>query len=481
MTSVRTRIAGTAAVLAAIALTGAGLAVYLVQSSRLDEQAISAISVKMAEIARLQASGVDPATGQPFGSTTRLLKSALESNVPQDDEILIAFWDGLPRLGQDARSSDLSDYQPFVQAVDSRTAEGGSFRMSTPLGAAVVSVQAVQGPRRDGSLAVVYLLRPQHVELLKLMRTYAIVALLALLLVSLGAWLVASRLLRPLRRLRETAEEISHTDLTRRLETTGNDDLTELAHTVNAMLDRLEGSFTTNRQFLDDAGHELRTPITIVRGHLELVDPNNPADVAATRDLVLDEIDRMTRMVEDLIILSRADQPDFVRTDLVDGAALADDVLSKARAFGDRGWMLDSCMDGAVLVDAQRITQAMLQLCGNAVAHTSRGDEIALGFRIEDGRAYWWVRDTGTGIPADDTERIFDRFQRGNRIRATDAASAGGDSTTTLLYAPEGSGLGLAIVSAIMKAHDGDVSVQSAVGLGSLFTLSIPHPGAVTP
>lgn len=452
---------------------------YLVQSNRLDEQAVSAISVEVAEIARLQANGVDPTTGQPFTSTTRLLQSALESNVPQDDEILIAFWSGLPQLGQGVRSSDLSEYQPFVDAVVSQATRGGSFRMDTPLGDAVVSVQAVRGPGQDGSLAIVYLLRPQHSELLSLMRTYAIVALVALILVTLGAWLVASRLLRPLRRLRETAEDISHTDLTQRLETSGHDDLTELAHTFNAMLDRLEGSFTTNRQFLDDAGHELRTPITIIRGHLELVDPDNPADVAATRELVLDEIDRMTRMVEDLIVLSRADQPDFVRTLPVDGGALTDDVLSKARAFGDRTWMLDSRVDGTVQVDAQRITQALLQLCGNAVAHTAPGDEIALGFRIEDRRAYWWVRDTGSGIPMDDTERIFDRFQRGARSDSVTHHQSGGDSTTTLLHPSEGSGLGLAIVSAIMKAHAGDVSVQSAVGLGSLFTLSVPHPGPV--
>jgi two-component system OmpR family sensor kinase len=318
-------------------------------------------------------------------------------------------------------------------------------------------VQSVHGAAQNGALAVAYLLAPQHAALRSLMRTYALVALIALLVVTAGAWLVASRLLHPLHQLRDTAREISDTDLTRRLETTGNDDLTELAKTFNAMLDRLESSFMTNRQFLDDAGHELRTPITIIRGHLELIDAEDPEDVKGTRDLVLDEVDRMTRMVDDLIVLSRADQPDFVQLRPIDARELTQDVLGKAKALGDRAWLIDSCTPGTVVADPQRITQALLQLCKNSFAHTDADDEIALGFRMESDRAYWWVRDTGAGIPFDDSQRVFERFQRGERRNGAD-----------------GTGLGLAIVSAIMHAHGGSVDLESAVGMGSLFTLNIP-------
>ncbi len=300
------------ALLTGLALAGAGLAVYLVQSNRLDDQANSAIAIEMAQFQRLERAGIDPGTGDPFADSTDLMRSALESNVPQDNEALLAFWNRRPQLGQGGASNQLSEYEPFVSAVRARLDAGGAFRLDTPLGPVLAAVQSVHGASSDGALVVAYLLEPQHAALRSLMRTYTVVAAIALLLVTAGAWLVASRLLRPLHQLRETAREISDTDLTRRLETTGNDDLTELAQTFNAMLDRLESSFTTNRQFLDDAGHELRTPITIVRGHLELIDADNPGDVKATRDLVLDEIDRMTRMVEDLIVLSRADQPDFV-------------------------------------------------------------------------------------------------------------------------------------------------------------------------
>ena len=113
------------------------------------------------------------------------------------------------------------------------------------------------------------------------MRTYTIVALLALFTITaLAAW-QSGRLLAPLRTLRETAEEISETDLSRRLPETGNDDITALTRTFNGMLDRLEQAFVGQRQFLDDVGHELKTPLTVLRGHLELLDADDPAEVAA--------------------------------------------------------------------------------------------------------------------------------------------------------------------------------------------------------
>lgn len=454
----RTRITAAAAVLCGLALAGAGLTVYIVQSRDLDEQANSAISHEIAEFVRLQQNGRNPATGVPFTDAVGLMRSALESRIPQDNEVVIAFWNGQPQLGQGAHSSALSEYLPFTRAIRTRAVDGGSFRMDTPFGPTLVTVQPVRGGSPPGALAVAYLLRPQHAALHDLMRTYAVVAAIALAIVTGGAWLVSSRLLRPLRHLRQTAQEISDTDLSQRLETTGNDDLTELAETFNAMLDRLERSITTNRRFLDDAGHELRTPITIVRGHLEVLDAHDPADVASARDIALDEIDRMARMVEDLIVLSRADQPDFIRLEPTDAPTLTRDVLDKARALGDREWTLDPCSSATVIVDPQLITQALLQLAKNAYAHTVPGDQIAIGFRSEAARFSWWVRDQGTGIPAADIERIFQRFQRGSRGRSDD-----------------GSGLGLAIVDAIARGHDGRVVVESAHGVGSMFTLVIPR------
>ena len=174
-----------------------------------------------------------------------------------------------------------------------------------------------------------------HEELDDIMRTYLIVAAIALGVVAIGAYVISGRLLRPIRDLRDAARDIGESDLTRRITATGNDDLTDLTVTFNDMLDRLDGAFSTQRQFLDDVGHELKTPITIVRGHLELMDSTDVDEVAATRELVLDEMDRMGRLVEELILLAKTRRPDFVHLEPTDLGALTDILLDKMRGLGD--------------------------------------------------------------------------------------------------------------------------------------------------
>ncbi len=309
----------------------------------------------------------------------------------------------------------------------------------------------------EGAYVPVYFVQGERAEFEAVMRTYALVAAIALALVTLGAWLVAGRLLQPLRHMRATAREISDTDLSRRLDTTGNDDITDLGETFNAMLDRLEHSFAHQRRFLDDAGHELRTPITIVRGHLELLDPEHSDETEATRGLVLDEVDRMGRLVDDMIVLAKAGRPDFLQLSEADAGILTDEVLDKVRALGEREWKLDERAEGSVLVDPQRVTQALVQLAKNAVQHTGPGDVIAIGSRRDADSVCWWVRDTGPGVSPEDAERIFERFQRGDRARGMD-----------------GSGLGLSIVRAIATAHRGDVVLDSSPEEGATFTLVVP-------
>ncbi|MGQ0842530.1 MAG: sensor histidine kinase [Sporichthyaceae bacterium] len=274
--------------------------------------------------------------------------------------------------------------------------------------------------------------------------------------VGLGAWSVSGRLLRPLRDLRVTADQIGHSDLTRRIEADGHDDISDLARTFNAMLDRLEGAFAGQRCFLDDAGHELRTPLTIVRGHLELMVPGDLEDVSATRDLVLDELDRMGRLVDDLVVLARAGRPDFLRPQPVDLSVLVEEVLHKARGLADRNWVCDGRADAEVPADPQRLTQALLQLASNAVAHTEPGTTIAIGSSASAGRASLWVRDEGTGVAPADSERIFDRFERGERA------------------GPHGAGLGLSIVRAIAAAHGGVVGLIPRPGPGATFRIDLP-------
>jgi two-component system, OmpR family, sensor kinase len=296
----------------------------------------------------------------------------------------------------------------------------------------------------------------EHAELTATYRTYGLVALASLILIGAVGWLVAGRLLSPLRLLGSTARRITDSDLSGRIPVTGHDDVSELTRTVNAMLDRLETAFDSQRELLDDAGHELRTPLTILRGHLELLDPTDAAEVAATRALALDEVDRMHRLVDDLVTLAKAERPDFARPAPVDVGRLIDDVLDKA--LGTRRWVIDERTEATARLDSQRITQGLLQLAANAVKFSAPDSTIALGSRVADGRVRLWVRDDGQGVSPEDAERIFERFARGHAGRGV-----------------EGSGLGLPIVVAIAEAHGGRILLDSRPGQGSTFTLDLPH------
>jgi len=310
-----------------------------------------------------------------------------------------------------------------------------------------VAVLPIRAGGESASFVVVHDVSGSRSDLRELMTTYALLAALSVIAIAgIASW-SAGRLLRPVRRLRETAQGISDGDLGGRLEVTGHDDLSDLQRTFNDMLDRLEAAFVAQRQLLDDAGHELRTPLTVLQGHLEVLDLDDPDDVRATRALLLDEIQRMTRLVNDLLMLAKAQRPDFVRLQLTDVEALTHGALERARALADRRWVLDGASRAMLPMDGQRITQALLQLSDNAARHTQPGDEIGIGSRLHEGRLELWVRDTGSGVDPDLAPEIFQRFARGD------------DSD-------ERFGLGLSIVGAIAEAHHGDVVLDPPAAEG---------------
>ncbi len=456
--SVRTRITSWVIVLTGLALAVVGVAIYLVESQRLDERTSDSITQEMTEFEQLRDQGIDPDTGRDFSTARRLMEVALERNAPERHEVLLAVLpDGSALLGNEEGALAGVDRSQMLAAIDAEMPEGGFSQLDTDAGTLVFAVKPVRDGDNEGAYVVAFFRDRVQADVTRTVATYAVVATVALLLVAVGAWLTAGRLLRPIRDLRDTAREISDTDLSRRITVTGADDLSDLARTFNAMLDRLQTSFALQRRFLDDAGHELRTPITIVRGHLEVADRSNAEDIATTHDLVLDEVDRMSRLVDDLVVLAKAGQPDFVRPTDVDVAALTDHVLQKVAALGDRDWALDERAEVVTKVDPQRITQALVQLAKNAVQHTHDGDLVAIGSSATDGQVSWWVRDTGPGVARPDAERIFDRFQRGHQARGHD-----------------GSGLGLSIVKAITEAHGGDVLLDSEPGKGATFTITVP-------
>jgi two-component system OmpR family sensor kinase len=455
--SVRVRITATVALLVLAGLVVAGVVVATIESRRLDQQITAEVDQEFAELAKLQKGGINPSTNQPFADPEEMVRLFLRSNVPDDNELLVAWWDG----GVGAQSpewDEISGSTWFPDAVRPLLADNGTTTVDSEYGELQVATQSIDQGGETGALVVVTFLDRARAGLTETMRTYAIVAALALLLVTAMAAWVSGRLLSPLRTLRETAEEISESDLSQRLPVTGNDDLTALTRTFNGMLGRLEAAFVGQREFLDDAGHELKTPLTVLSGHLELLDTTDAAEVAETRLLLLDEIDRMSRLVGDLILLAKSDRPDFLQLQPVDLAGLTTDLLAKARGLGDRDWVLDGSADVKVVADPQRLTQAVLQLADNAVKHTQVGDTVAIGSSATAAEAVLWVRDTGPGVRPEDRELVFERFGR--------SAVPPGD---------EGFGLGLSIVAAVVQAHGGRVSVEDAEPTGARFVVRLPR------
>lgn len=285
------------------------------------------------------------------------------------------------------------------------------------------------------------------------------VTLAVLIIFSLLAWMTAGKALYPLSEVTETARAITESDLDRRIAVKGNDEIAELSSTFNQMLDRLQSAFDCQQEFLKDASHELRTPITVIQGHLEIL-KYRPEKQSQTIALVLDELNRMNRLVNDLLLLAKSDRPDFLDPKPEELDWLTEEIYLKAKAIADRDWRLESKGLSPVVLDKGRLTQAIMNLVNNAVRHTKKGDKIVLGSAVKDSYAYFWVQDTGVGIAPEDRGVIFDRFTRAtNEDRYIDG---------------EGAGLGLAIVRGICSAHNGWVELDSVVGEGSTFTIVLP-------
>jgi signal transduction histidine kinase len=213
------------------------------------------------------------------------------------------------------------------------------------------------------------------------------------------------------------------------------------------------------RQFLQDASHELGTPITVALGHAELIErAATDQAVAADARVVTSELARLRRLTNRLLLLASAAAPDFLRVAPVAADALVLDALERW-GHVPRRWRLGEVAEATVLGDGDRLIVALDALLENAVAHTEPGDRIEVSVRLENGSAIIAVTDSGCGIPPADLDRIFGRFARAEPYRSRDAG---------------GFGLGLPIVQAIAEAHHGTVRVHSASGQGSTFEMVIP-------
>ncbi|MCX4975967.1 cell wall metabolism sensor histidine kinase WalK [Streptomyces sp. NBC_00620] len=307
-------------------------------------------------------------------------------------------------------------------------------------------------------------------ETLANLRRFSLAVLGGLAVTSLAiGWVLSGRALRPVRSISRTAAEIQATDLSQRIRLDGpKDELRDLADTVDSMLDRLDEAFRAQRQLIDDASHELRSPLAIIRANLDAVltaEESDEQERRAAARSVDRATTRMTRLVEDLLATARRSAPALADAD-VDLAAAATEACEEfASLAAERGLVLRRRLTTGLTVigDHDALRRAVGNLLSNAVRLAPPGTRIT----VSAGRAESWlwisVRDEGPGILDDDQARVFDRFWRAK-------GNTGGRDRHA--------GLGLAIVRQIVESHAGQIRLFSRVGEGSTFVLWFPAPGA---
>jgi len=281
-----------------------------------------------------------------------------------------------------------------------------------------------------------------------------------------GGWFLAGRALRPVDAITLAAQRIAAGDLTQRLnEPASADEIGRLAGTFNNMIARLETSFRQIRQFSSDASHELRTPLTVMKGETELAlrRPREAGDYTVVLESNLEEIDRMTRIVDELLFLSRADMGEVKMEHLPVGLeSLLEDIYRQASLLGqERGVQvaLGAITPARVLGDELRLRELFLNLVDNAVKYSRPGGSVEIIMTTGSGHAEVSIIDHGIGIAPSDVARIFDRFYRTDDARA---------------HTKKGTGLGLAICAWIAESHHGRIDVKSEPGKGSTFTVLLP-------
>lgn len=279
---------------------------------------------------------------------------------------------------------------------------------------------------------------------------------LALLAVVLG-WLVAQRVLRPIRRLTATARQMSATNLYRRLHLTGpNDELKELGDTFDQMLFRLEEAFESQRRFIANASHELRTPLTIMRTELEVTLDNGRPGVAELRDMgevVRAAVSRSERLVDGLLALAESERG-LARTEDVDLAVLARSAVARA----DGKLTVTQELAPAPVVGTRVLLDRLLEnLADNAVRHNHSGGWLSVRTAVQDGTAKLTMENSGPVITADEAASLFEPFRRLDHASAT-----------------RGSGLGLSIVRAVARAHGGDATAMPLPAGGLRVTVALP-------
>lgn len=335
----------------------------------------------------------------------------------------------------------------------------------------IAAVESASGVSVDGALPVSDRLVAFEGEVnrraLDQLRTYSVTALVALFLGSLAVgWYVAGLVLRPIGRISSVAREISATDLSRRIDLGGPDDeLRDLADTFDDMLGRLDVAFESQRRFVQEASHELRNPLAVLRANLDVVmaDPDaDTDDFRAAGEVAGRAAARMSALVDDLLLYAHHERADSRREPVDAAIVVAETVEDFGATAAAAGIVLlhEIAPELPVVGDPVALRRALANLLSNAI----RVSDPTCRVRVtagQDAEMVWMsVLDDGPGLSPEDQERVFQRFWRGDRASAREAGR---------------SGLGLAIVRQIAEAHGGQVTLRSTIGVGSTFTVWLPR------
>jgi signal transduction histidine kinase len=401
--------------------------------------------------ARIRDAAIDYVRAQSFTATSTILfvlmPGATASNHPE------LFGSSSPQPGE-------SESEQLVENAQGRKLEVPRFGYSvSPVPdvgrmrifeqrADLGTVQLIAGAGEPLALVA----RAQH----GVARAFVLAAGVVIVLALLASYLAGARVSAPLRRMAQVATVVDAGDLGPRMEIRGGrlDEVRVLAEAFNRMLDRLAEAFASQREFVADASHELRTPLTVISGQLEvLAAQENPSseEIGRVERLARAEITRISRLVDDLLVLAQAERTDFLRVESVDLRPFVTDLWDGLTLTADRRFELGTIVDGSLQADPDRVAQALRNLARNAIEHTAEHDGLV---RLDvslfgSGRIRFEVSDDGPGIPDHERERVFERFHRTDSGRTRAAG---------------GAGLGLAIVRAIAEAHRGTVRVRDASG-----------------
>jgi heavy metal sensor kinase len=288
----------------------------------------------------------------------------------------------------------------------------------------------------------------------------------ALVVASLGGLFLANKALKPVDEITKTARMITSRSLNQRIKLRKTkDEIGRLAETFNDMISRLDGSFNQIRQFTADASHELRTPLTILKGEIEvgLRRRRYPEEYRKIMNSNLEEVNHMSQIVDDLLFLSKADTGEVhLQRHRINLAKLVSEVYAQAKTIAttkDINVHMSNDVGGVVIGDRLKLRALLLNLVDNGIKYTPEGGEMKISLEREDSRFKLQVMDNGIGISAENQPHIFDRFFRVDKARSREAG---------------GSGLGLSICKWIVEAHGGEISVESEIGKGSIFTVTLP-------